>query len=60
MNYFFYMLGMESLQTQIVVTRLEKNPSLIQDVIPDEKKPLEPPLWTEENEEENFEDDYDE
>ena len=49
---------MLSLQTQIVVTRLEKNPSIIQDVIPDEKKPLEPPHWMEENEEENFEEDF--
>jgi hypothetical protein len=43
-------------QTQTVVTILEEKPGIIPDVIPDVKKPLEPPIWFEEYDEEDIED----
>ncbi len=55
MSNFFYILGME-IQKQTVVTILQENPSIIPEVIPDVKKPLEPPIWFEEYDEEDFED----
>ncbi len=47
-------LVMETLQTQMVVSRLEGNSSIIPDVIPGEKKPLTPPTWFEEYDDEDF------
>ncbi len=49
---------MEIPQTQMLVSRLEGDHKIIPDVIPDEKKPLEPP-WIVEYDDEDFEDDYD-
>lgn len=50
---------METSQTQMPVSRLEGSHNIIPDVIPDEKKPLEPP-WIEEYDDGDFEDDYEE
>ncbi len=49
---------MEIPQTQMLVSRLGEDYDIIPDVIPDERKPLEPP-WIVEYEDEDFEDDYD-
>ena len=49
---------METPQIQMLVSRLEGDYDIIPDVIPDERKPLEPP-WIVEYEDEDFEDDYD-
>ena len=49
---------MEIPQTQMLVSRLEEDHDIIPDVIPDERKPLEPP-WIVEYDDEDFEDDYD-
>ena len=43
-------------QTQTDFTILRENPGIIPDVIPDIKKPLEPPIWFEEYGEEDIED----
>jgi hypothetical protein len=41
------------MEIQTVVTILQGNPSIIPDVIPDVKKPLDPPIWFEEYDEED-------
>ncbi len=49
---------METPQTQMLVSKLEGGHNIIPDVIPDEKKPLEP-QWIVEYDDEDFEDDLD-
>ncbi len=49
---------METKQTQMLVSRIERDHNIIPDIIPKEKKPLDPP-WMVEYEEEDVEDDYD-
>ncbi len=49
---------MDTLQMQIILSGLEASSSIIPDVIPDEKKPLDPP-WVVEYDE-DYDDDYEE
>ncbi len=49
---------METKQTQMLVSRIERDHNIIPDIIPKEKKPLGPP-WMVEYEEEDVENDYD-
>ncbi len=49
---------METLQMQIILSGLEGSSGIIPDVIPDEKKPLDPP-WVVEYDEEDYDEDYD-
>jgi len=60
MNNFCSILGMEILYKQTMITILQENTSIIPDVIPDVKKPLEPSIWFEENDDEDFEGEFDE
>ena len=49
---------METLQMQIILSGLQGSSSIIPDVIPDEKKPLDPP-WVVEYDDEDHDEDYD-
>lgn len=49
---------METLQMQIILSGLQGSTSIIPDVIPDEKKPLDLP-WVEKYDEGGYDEDYD-
>ena len=58
LEWFIRYSSMETLQMQIILSGLQGSSSIIPDVIPDEKKPLDPP-WVVEYDDEDHDEDYD-